>query len=1277
MKTLGLDLGTNSVGWAVVDSANGGSLVAKGVQVFNKGVGDGKTGEYSLASERTGYRAARRIKQRRKWRKQATLAILVKHNLCPGLTLEAIDAWRYEKAYPTDESFIAWQRIWERDERGEPATPYYYRWLMATRPQDLSDDRNRYRLGRALYHLAQRRGYKSNRLSGDEKEGAVISAIKEKKEARGNRTLGQYFYEECQGKKAMRGEGQYTGRGDYIEEFDKICEVQRLPEEMVNELRHAIFFQRPLKSQKGTVGPCLLEPKKRRIPVSHPVYERFCAVQFVNNIRLRPQGKSEYRPLNSEERTIVLAWMASRKKVEKFEALARQITPKRSKRVFSEKPHELDISLWGLNFRKDAGVPASPTTEKMIRLFGKDWPDVLQTRYVKAKGKTKDQVVVDVWHAMYNFDDHQKLEQFAVSQLGLETDEDVAVFCDPLKQGYGTLSLQAILKILPWLEQGLIYSHAVFLANLSTIFNKNGLEWEDVKSEVVGKIGGILETHRTDRAVERAINSLIKYFRAEDVQDLSMYLASGLSRRETESRIRNSLRAALGGKVWSEMKEDLQEELAGQVMNSCKVRYIPKPSDINYIKVRSIQERVEDMLHDDYGLSRDAIKKYIYHPSATEAYPKTDELLGSPRIASIRNPVFMRTMHRMRAIVNELLMKGIIDSETIVQVEMARDLNNANDRAAIYRYQREREKLREGYGKKIEEAGFLLNEINLLKYQLWVEQEERCLYTDTQISLTDFLGENPVYDIEHTIPQSRRFDDAQTNLTLCERGFNREVKRNRIPHELENHEAILDRARKLWEPKINSLEDICARDALSARVATDKASKDAARQRLLFHRMELRYWKDKLRNFEVTEVPEGFLNSQLVDTRIISKYAVLFLKSYFERVYSMKASALSKMKEIWGLTNKSRDQHVHHCIDAVIAASIRPAFYRDLAQYFHEFERYEFNNGKRPKSPEPWDGFAQYLNEKISEDVIIVHHHKDLLLKQSFQKLRKNGKVISNADGKAVYIGGDTVRGSLHKETNYGKIQHPIEAGAKQSGEVVCVVRKKLDKTFKDFDLIVDPVIRKCVMEQKEKLQTGDEIWFDESRNVPIRKVRVYDRVKPDSMIELKAHRDQSRKEHKQSMYAANDGNYLTALYRGQVKGKPKSDWLKLSNMEAVMAWKNNTWETVLPEVDGKGLRKAAVLKTGTQVLFCQRENEDIKKLSQQNLVQRLYKVTVMEGGQIQFRKNMTAKPAGDLGKGVSKIDWNEEVLPEKLRMATNKLCVKVEGQHFKISDTGEVTWLE
>ena len=124
-KILGLDLGTNSIGWAIVENdGNEFSLIDKGVRIFSEGVKSEKGIESSRASERTGFRSARKIKFRRKLRKYETLKILSKNEMCP-LSIMEVEAWRKSgfKDYPLNPEFIKWLRTSEVDD----INPYLFR----------------------------------------------------------------------------------------------------------------------------------------------------------------------------------------------------------------------------------------------------------------------------------------------------------------------------------------------------------------------------------------------------------------------------------------------------------------------------------------------------------------------------------------------------------------------------------------------------------------------------------------------------------------------------------------------------------------------------------------------------------------------------------------------------------------------------------------------------------------------------------------------------------------------------------------------------------------------------------------------------------------------------------------------------------------------------------------------------------------------------------------------------------------------------------------------
>ena len=98
-RILGLDTGTNSLGWAVVerDDNNILSLVDRGSLIFQEGVKIEKGIESSKAAERTEHRALRKHYFRRRLRKIELLKVLVKYGWCPYVSAEELHLWHTNK----------------------------------------------------------------------------------------------------------------------------------------------------------------------------------------------------------------------------------------------------------------------------------------------------------------------------------------------------------------------------------------------------------------------------------------------------------------------------------------------------------------------------------------------------------------------------------------------------------------------------------------------------------------------------------------------------------------------------------------------------------------------------------------------------------------------------------------------------------------------------------------------------------------------------------------------------------------------------------------------------------------------------------------------------------------------------------------------------------------------------------------------------------------------------------------------------------------------------
>jgi CRISPR-associated endonuclease Csn1 len=1323
-RILGLDLGTNSIGWAVVDDLGSGkfTLIKRGVHVFPEGVKNEKGKESSKAAERTGYRAARRLKFRRKLRKIRTLKALSEHepSFCPPLGNEELKAWQSKKIYPENPAFRDWcKTVDPADKNGAYENPYYFRWLAATTALDLNKEEDRFKLGRALYHIAQRRGFKSNRLDStpENESGVVKKEIAELSKKMNGRTLGQYFWEDYyrNGKPIRK---VHTSRDQhYLEEFNTICEKQRIPVELKEQLHKAIFFQRPLKSQKGLVANCPFEPKKKRCPDSHPLFEEFRMWQVLNNIKVKTLDDDGLRPLSErEKRQLIPKFLRTTARFD-FKDLAKTLTPKNQKYSYYKARNANEAHVL-FNYRDDQTIAGCPVSARFKNLFGENYKEIMLDTYCGAREakngarKSENDILHEAWHVLFSFDDDEKVKQYAREKFDLDEVGQESFSKINTGHGYGALSLKAIRKILPFLEQGLIYSHAVFFANLDQVVSIPLEDLERLKKE----IAELVDDHRLHLEKVQFINGLIKEYRDNP--------------REFEERY--DLRKPQDLKLPAQL-EALTEEICSTVSRLIKA----KNDNGEFLKAKRLDERVEEYLQGAFG-EQQVTKGVIYHPSKEETYEPAERAedgklyLGSPQISAIRNPVFMRTMHRLKALTNELIRQGVINEQTQVHMEMARELNDANKRAAIRTWQRKNETERQKYKSAIEEdlkgQGIErdADDDEILKYQLWEEQNRQCPYCADKISIGQLLSEET--EIEHTIPRSLCCDNSLVNKTVSHRECNRK-KGNRIPANCPDHTDILQRIEHWAKLDEKLTTDI---DKLRGTSGMEKEAKDRRIQQRLVLTYERDYYREKYRRFTMTEITGGFKNSQLVDTRIITKYARLYLKTLFNTVHSVNGAVTDDFRRYWGV-EKSRDNHVHHTIDAIVVACISRDQYQALAEAYHRDEtRHSHIHIK-----EPWPHFSTDM-EALKKEVLVSHYAPNHLLKQTKKKLRQNGKPVLK-NGRSVYQQGKTARGSLHQETFYGAIKRIEENKRTRQREEITryVVRKTLsDLSDSDLAKIVDIRVREIAQESREQetqikkaidklkkqkatadeareLELNKEIAVMESllnglyclpnKNgapIPIKKVRVYSPL--TDPIELKTQRDVASKkgrEHKQKYYVGNDGNYQLGIYEGtDEKGKEGRAYRIINNLSAA-------GEEVFPAELGQ-MSLIKIVHGGQLALLTKDSKDKLFHTNKDLLKERLYIVKGIDddGIKLYFHQEarMTTQVIAFMNDVITEqnrkdgiLDKNGEVKKSKLttpkggdvigkqsefpyvKFKPSNFNALLEGVDFQLSILGEIEWLD
>lgn len=750
-KILGLDLGTNSIGWALRNPNLTENQIEKfGVITFRKGVGLGKTGEYSYAAERTKKRSMRRLYQARKYRLWATLEHLIKEGYCP-LSMDDLNKWRhYDKqealknnnagrVYPVNnDAFNAWIKLdFDNDGKPDYTSPYQLRKELAEKKLDFSRTENRFKLGRALYHIAQRRGFKSSRKGAEEsKESNNSDEIQDLQysEKKKNKDITDLFekYPEAQtigclfalleNDKVRVRENitQYAIRENYKDEIKYIfTEAQKLRiehplykklvETAPNKNDGSIFYKRPLRSQKGLIGKCTLEPNKYRAPISHPAFETFRAWSFLNNIKYKEGDTLKELPLELKQEIHSELFFRKSKAYFPFSEIVAFLKKKGKD--------------WQLNYSPKTTVTACPVSARLKDIFGDDYLNIKIAKDKKSKSGEGYYTIEDIWHILFSYEDQECVSEFAEKKLKLDS-EKVKQFItawNTLPVGYAMLSLNAIKKINYFLEKGLIYTEAVLLANLPKII---GTElWKQSEQLFLDSIGLIIEENHNQKSILNIVNSLISKHKNLDENKFG-HRDNNYKLVDSDLKdIQTAIEEQYGTSKWNSFPEE-KKEVVFDTVKDCYQAYFTKQgivrdsgsaervvtirsnnknyykTETGYYRLPKLIDSLKDFLRDNFDhLDENKLSK-IYHPSEINIYPPSKEdkdgpKLRSPITGSFKNPMAMRTLHELRKLINYLIETNQIDSETRIVIEIAREakgkLDYANKRWAIETWQRQRE----------------------------------------------------------------------------------------------------------------------------------------------------------------------------------------------------------------------------------------------------------------------------------------------------------------------------------------------------------------------------------------------------------------------------------------------------------------------------------------------------------------------------------------------------------------------------------------------------------
>ncbi len=519
-RILGLDLGSASIGWALIEEEDQKqtTIVGLGSRIIPYEGTEGKdfargTGE-SRNSLRTKARTARKGYDRYQLRRKYLVDALLKVNMFPDETL---------KNLPKIE-------------------------LWALRNKAVYSQISIKELGRLLLWLNQKRGYKSSRSDANlgKKDTEYVAAVKSRHERikELNQTIGQYFDQELSNDPFFKVKENIFPREAYIEEFDAICNTQQqfypeiLSKEFISKLRNEIiYYQRPLKSQKGLVSVCEFEGFLRTgkdgkeyfvgpkvAPKSSPIYQLSKMWENINNIKVgsrsggdieitREQKQAIFHHLDNNEKLTVTDLLKIlqldkkncyiNKQLEK--GLTGNLTKHAIRQCFVDSLQYNHLLILNLKIAEN---------DKKGYLIDKKTGEILNektTKYVDVD--IEYEPLYQLWHTIYSIQDKQECSNALQTKFGIEpTIADKLADIDFSKYAFGNKSAKAIRKTLPYLMEGDKYSEAMSYAGYehSDSLTKD----ENLKRKLLDTLKPIEKNSLRQPIVEKILNQMVNVVNA-------------------------------------------------------------------------------------------------------------------------------------------------------------------------------------------------------------------------------------------------------------------------------------------------------------------------------------------------------------------------------------------------------------------------------------------------------------------------------------------------------------------------------------------------------------------------------------------------------------------------------------------------------------------------------------------------------------------------------------------------------------------------------------------
>lgn len=1037
---LGLDLGTTSIGWALVTEGEKSDIIKTGVRVVPLSVDEiqnfDKGKSITTNADRTLKRSARRSLQRFKLRREHLIQLLKENDIL------------------SDDAVLT--------ENGNHTTFETYR----LRAKAVTEQISLIELARVLLMINKKRGYKSSRKAKGEDEGSAVDGMEIAKLLYNeNLTPGQLVHQRFLENKFAIPDFY---RSDLQNEFDLVWKFQLqfnrdiLTDELYEELSGKTkSVTATILRKKGYDGVelkgNLSDKKKQRYAIRSKAVNEQCSMNELTEIFPEING-------NINGSSGYLGAISDRSKKLYFN---KETVGQYQYKLILESPHNrLKNQVF---YRQDYLDEFNRIWEKQAEFY----PKILNEDLKKA---IRDTVIF--------YQRRLKSQKGLISTCELENVKKELLVdgkiktkiigpkvCPKSSPVFQIFRIWAQLNNIEVLYKQERRGQKLSIAEKQLLFQE--LNWKGkLSANEVVKLLDIpkdyklnfleIEGNRTNTAF---VNALEKLFEKEGYDDLSLSKLSssklmatlsdlfdthGFSKELLQFSISTDLESIEDHafyKFWH-LVYSYEGDNSISGIDSLKRLLFEKfgfPFETN-----SIITNID--LQDDYSnLSSKAIKKILpfllegnrydeacllagYNHSKSETTDDLEKKAYKDKLSilsknSLRNPVVEKILNQMINVINEII--DVYGKPDEIRIEMARELKkSAKEREEATKHTRKSTDEHEKYRQQLmSEFGLKsVSKNDLIRYKLYLELEKngfKTLYSNTYIEKSKLFTSE--FDIEHIIPQSRLFDDSFSNKTLELRSVN--LKKG-------NSTAL---------------------DFIHSEYGDSGVAQYEERVKAVFPFVQGSKTKHNKLLMSGEKIPDNFIERDLRDTQYIAKKAREILLEIVKHVNTTSGMITDKLRTDWQLVDvlqelsfekykslglveevenrhgqkkqrikdwTKRNDHRHHAMDAITVAFTKPSIVQYLNNMNAKSEKgniinniqnketyFDSDQKRRFNPPMPLNEFRAVVKEHL-ENTLVSFKAKNKVA-------TKNKNTIKTLTGKKTVVN-ETPRGQLHLETVYG-----------------------------------------------------------------------------------------------------------------------------------------------------------------------------------------------------------------------------------------------------------------